>query len=90
MLPAWRDASAEMLPSATIVIAGGFSKVDWLNLRFRYVLGFLLTALIIAAALRHVIHIYGGISREEIGVGALLTIPVVLFALAFFKNKRRR
>jgi hypothetical protein len=64
--------------------------MDWLNLRFRYVLGFLVTALIIAAVLRHVIHIYGGISREEIGTGALLTIPVIALALVFFKGKRQR
>jgi hypothetical protein len=59
-----------------------------LDQRFRYVLAFLFGAVITAAALRHAIHIYGGISREEIRAGALMAIPAVALAIIFFRRKR--
>ena len=64
--------------------------MDSLNLRFRYVLAFLIGAVITAAALRHGVHIYGGISPEDIRAGALLAIPAVALAIIFFRGKSQR
>jgi len=60
--------------------------LDQLNLRFKYVLAFLIGAVIAAAALRHGAHIYGGFSREEIRVGALMAIPFVALAIIVFRR----
>jgi hypothetical protein len=64
--------------------------MDSLNQRFRYVLAFLIGAVISAAALRHGVHVYGGISPEDIRVGALMAIPAVALAIMFFRRKRQR
>lgn len=61
-----------------------------LSLRLRFVLAFLLTAVITAALLRHVIHVYGGMSREEIRLDALLALPAVAAAIIFFRRRRRQ
>jgi hypothetical protein len=64
--------------------------MDSLNRRFRHVLMFLIGAIITAAALRHVVHSYGGFSREEIRFDALLAIPIVaLVAILFPRNRRQ-
>ena len=70
-------------------ISGGIWKgttnlLDRLNLRFNYVLAFMIGAVMTAAALRHGFHVYGGLSREEIRDDALLAIPFVALAAAFF------
>jgi hypothetical protein len=63
--------------------------MDPLSFRFRHVVAVLFSAVVTAAALRHIVHVYGGIPREEIGVDALLlTIP--LAALAIFLLRKRR
>jgi hypothetical protein len=66
------------------------SMLDQLNRRFKYVLAFLIGAVITAAALRHGAHVYGGFSREEIRTDALIAIPFVALALIFFRRKRRQ
>jgi hypothetical protein len=65
-----------------------FGMMEVLNSRVRYALAFLMAALIAAALLRHVVHVYGGISREEIRAGALLAISVVSLALFLFARRR--
>jgi hypothetical protein len=64
--------------------------MDSFKQRFRYALAFLIGAVITAAALRHGVHVYGGLSREEIRVGALIAIPAVALAIIFFPTKRHR
>ena len=61
---------------------GVAGRMDALNLRSRSVLTFLVGAIITLALLRHIIHTYGGISREGIRAGALVTIVVVTLAIA--------
>ncbi len=61
-----------------------------LALRFRYVLAFLFGAVITAAALRRGVHVYGGISPEEIRNDALMAIPAVALAMIMFRRKRQR
>ena len=60
--------------------------LDQLNLRFKYVLAFMIGAVIAAAALRHGVHVYGGFSREEIRTDALMAIPFVALTAVFFRR----
>jgi hypothetical protein len=64
--------------------------MDLLDRRFKYVLAFLIGALITAAALRHGLHVYGGISREEMRWDALMAIPAIALVIIFFRRKRQR
>ena len=65
-----------------------FRMMEALNSRVRYALAFLIAALITAALLRHVVHVYGGISREGIRTGALFAITAVSLALFLFARRR--
>lgn len=58
--------------------------------RLRYFLAVLLAATIIAAALRHVLHVYGGISREGIRSDALVGVLIVVLATVFLRKVYRR
>jgi hypothetical protein len=66
---------------------GAASWMDSLDQRFRYVLTFLIGAVITAAGLRHAVHVYGGIPPEDIRTGALMAIPIV--AIVLFRRKRQ-
>jgi hypothetical protein len=68
---------------------GVVSRMDSLNLRFRHVLAFLFAAVITAAALRHGVHVYAGISPAEIRSDAIMAIPAVALAIIVFRRKRR-
>lgn len=48
-----------------------------LEFRFRYLIGIVLAAILIAALLRHVLHVYGGLSREDIRADALIALLIV-------------
>jgi hypothetical protein len=63
--------------------------MDPLSFRFRYFLTILFAAVVIAAALRHIIHVYVGFSREEIRMAALIAIPLVALAIIFFRRRRQ-
>jgi uncharacterized membrane protein len=59
-----------------------------LNARAWHVVGTVIAALLIAAVLRHVLHVHVGYSREEIRVGALVGFLAVLIAwLALLRHK---
>ncbi len=60
------------------------------NFRLRYLLAVLIAAIAIAAALRHGLHVYGGISREGIRSDALVGILVVVLATVFLRKIYRR
>jgi hypothetical protein len=65
--------------------------LEILNARFRRVLVSLITAVFVAAVLRHVLHVYGYITREDIRVGSLIALGLaVLFFLAISEITRRR
>ena len=76
-------------PMALFGLSGVAGRMESLNLRFRYVLAFLVGAVITAAVLRHAVHVYGGISREDIRAGALMAIPVVALAIIFSRGRQR-
>jgi len=56
-------------------------------MRLRTVLAILLLAVITAAALRHSIHVYGGLSREDIRGYTLLAILCVAAAVIVFRRR---
>jgi len=65
--------------------------MDELNARFRYLVAFVIAAVVTAAVLRHSLHVYGGIPREEIRVNAVTAlIPAVSFLFLLLARKRRR
>jgi hypothetical protein len=67
------------------------TMMETLNARFRHAVVFLTIAVFVAAVLRHVLHVYGSISREEIRTGSLIAL---VFTVSFFPTvvaiKRRR
>lgn len=64
-----------------------FDLQETLNARFRHVLAFAITAVVIAALLRHTVHVYGGYSPADIRVYALMSIPLVVILFALAKGK---
>jgi hypothetical protein len=68
------------------------TMIETLNARFRHLLVFLIIAVFVAAVLRHVLHTYGSISREEIRTGALIALPfaVLFYYLTALAIRRRR
>jgi hypothetical protein len=90
----WRAAESKTHDKKLAITARGLwrgvARMDSLDRRFRCVLAFLVGALITAAALRHGLHVYGGISREEMRWDALMAIPAVALAIMFFRRKRQR
>jgi hypothetical protein len=51
---------------------------------------FFLAAVVTAAALRHLLHVQVGFTREEIRTGGLITAAIGIFlAVAFFRWRRR-
>ena len=65
------------------------SRFDSLNHRVRQVLAFFIGAVITAAALRHGIHVYGGISPAEMRNDALMAVLAVALAMIVFRRKRQ-
>jgi len=59
-----------------------------INVRLKHMLAFLIGAIIAAAILRHVGHVYGGFSRQELRTYALIAVPAA--TLAFYFAQRRR
>ena len=60
---------------------------DTVNTRFKHTLAFLIAAIITAAFLRHVGHVYGGFSREELRMYSLIAVPVATLAFYFANRK---
>lgn len=58
-----------------------------LNARFRHTIAFAITAIAVAAIVRHVAHVYGGVSPADIRVYALMSVPVVAILFAHFAGK---
>ena len=64
--------------------------LDPRSFRLRNFLAIAFAAVFIAAVLRHVLHVYGGISREEIRVDAILAMLIVGVATVLFRQVSRR
>jgi hypothetical protein len=64
--------------------------MDPTKLRMRYLLGFLVAAVVTAAALRHFLHVEVGFTREDIRSAVLIIAAICVFlAVAFFLSRRR-
>jgi hypothetical protein len=86
----WRADNLKNLAITTRGLWQGVIRMDSLDRRFRYVVAFLIGAAIFAAALRHGLHVYGGITREEIRWDALMAIPAIALAIIIFRRMRHR
>jgi FPC/CPF motif-containing protein YcgG len=86
----WRADNLKNLAITTRGIWHGIARMDSFDRRFRYVVAFLIGALITAAVLRHVLHVYGGITREEIRWDALMAVPAIALAIIIFRRMRYR
>jgi hypothetical protein len=56
---------------------------DIVNTRLKHTLAFLTGAIITAAVLRHVGHVYAGFSREELCLYSLFAVPAATLAFYF-------
>ena len=63
--------------------------LDPRSFRLRDFLVVALAAVFTAAVLRHVLHVYGGISPEEIRADALLAVLTVAVATILFRRVSR-
>jgi hypothetical protein len=52
--------------------------------------GIVVAAILIAALLRHVLHVYGGLSREDIRVDALIALAIVTTTAILLRRLSRR
>ena len=93
----WPTAKSEILDELKKFGAGCFESLgraigsmDPLSFRLRYFVAILVVTVIIAGLLRHVLHVNGGFSREEIRAGALIVMSVVALAIMFFHRERQR
>jgi hypothetical protein len=88
----WRIAEWKTLNNLKKLSAGCFAllgrRMDPLSFRLRYLVAILFGTVIIAGVLRHVFHVYGGLSREEIRGDALMAITAIALAIIFFQRKR--
>jgi len=58
--------------------------------RFRYLVGIVLATILIAALLRHVLHVYAGLSREDIRADALIAVLVTVGTTILLRRLSRR
>jgi hypothetical protein len=64
--------------------------LDPREFRLRYVVVIVVGTIVIAALLRHVLHVYGGLAREDIRVDALIAALIVGVAAIVYKKAYRR
>jgi hypothetical protein len=60
------------------------------SFRLRNFLAIVFAAVLIAAILRHVLHVYGGLPREEIRVDSFIAILIVAAVTVFFQRASRQ
>jgi hypothetical protein len=65
----------------------GLERLDSLNLQVKRVVAFMIGAVIVAAVMRHAFHVYGGFSRPEIAVGALIALPTVMLIFLLLRKR---
>ena len=64
--------------------------MDPREFRFRDLIGIVLAAILIAALLRHTLHVYGGLSREDIRADALIAVLVIVLTTIVIRRLSRR
>jgi hypothetical protein len=63
--------------------------MDPTKARFRYLVGILLMAILIAAVLRHVLHMHAGFTRQQIFIGALAVAFTATLLILILRRSRR-
>jgi hypothetical protein len=64
--------------------------MDPTKIRMRYLLGVIIAAVIVAAVLRHFLHVHIGFTRKEILMGALVAAAVgICVTVVFFRQRKR-
>jgi hypothetical protein len=63
--------------------------MDPTKTRFRYLVGILLVAVLIAAVLRHVLHMHAGFTRQQIFIGALALAFTATLLIFILRRSRR-
>jgi hypothetical protein len=69
---------------------GGIEVLDPREFRLRYLVAIVVATVLIAALLRHTLHVYGGLSREDIRVDALIAALIVGVAAVLLRRAYRR
>jgi len=69
---------------------GGVNVPDPRDFRLRYFLLIVAAAVLVAALLRHVLHVYGGLSREDIRAEALIAALIIGLAAIAVRRAYRR
>jgi hypothetical protein len=64
------------------------AMMDALNARFRNLLAFVVAALTVAALLRHVVHVYGGIAPADIRWFALVLLAPIVCVMLMLTARR--
>jgi hypothetical protein len=64
--------------------------IEAVNSRFRHTLITAFAAVLVAAILRHTLHVYARISREDIRWQALLAVCALTIVVMIFRFCRRR
>jgi hypothetical protein len=64
--------------------------LDPRDFRLRHLLLIVLAAILVAAVLRHTLHVYGGFSPRDIGVDALLIAVIIGVAMMGLRRLFRR
>ena len=72
------------------VLPGDSPVWDPRSFRLRNFLAIVFAAVLIAAILRHVLHVYAGIPREEIRADAFIAIVIVAAVTVFVQRFSRR
>lgn len=72
---------------------GAIRVLDPREFRFRYLVWIALAAVLTAAVLRHVLHVYGGFSPDDIRSDTLIALAAIALALlarSLFRRAGRR
>jgi hypothetical protein len=69
--------------------AGACRMEQAINSRVKYALAFFIAAILVAAILRHAVHVYGGFSRGEIRDAALIALPAAIVVFHLLRKRRR-
>jgi hypothetical protein len=69
--------------------AGACRMEQAINSRVKYALAFIIAAILVAALLRHTVHVYGGFSRGEIRDATLIALPATIVVFHLLRKRRR-
>ena len=60
-----------------------------INSRVKYALALFIAAILVAALLRHTVHVYGSFTRGEIRDATLIALPAAIVVFHLLRKRRR-